>query len=409
MDTNTFPISTEDLAMLQQLQNGQQGQYNVPAPSSEDLASLQPPALYQQPQIDPRTQQMDQAMLDQVSVPPAATQPPSQQDLAAISPSGQQGQNMPGDIPLDANGQPLQLPPNTGAANLYGGQQPVSQDPAGNSNSKESDPPPGFWNFFRAATGLPKGTMVPNSKVIEFQKMYGESLLKAKSIPLSRMIMANGHQWVQQGNTLLPADPKPVATQQIDLGNGTIGRYVTDPTSPDYLKAQPVYDASTGQPVISNTGKGNFGDIANYGARQDLSKQIGDLTTKIAAGQKPWWGPSYEEQLKGVQAQLQVLSNGSGGTQDSASVSSPPINAIGQNPQPSPASSQLDPYTIKALYKFGKISKSDAVAMLNNGSGNSSSPVPTVSGPDDYAKIPAGAQFVFNGKVLTKGQKQKSN
>ena len=344
-------LSPEDLALLNQMQNAQPGQGNaLPAPSPEDLAALQPPALYQQPAIDPRTQQMDQAFLDQVATPPAATQAPNQDPSQAPAPALQ-----PGDLMTDpsngltsnapqqvqatgADGQPLVLPANSGASNAYAGQQPSpQQDQQGGGESAK--PSKNFWNWYKETYGVKPGDQVDASHVQKLQQIYAETTLKAKEIPPPMVRTVNGHTYLFAGNnTPINADQKENPTSMAQLQDGTLGR-VDNVTG----KFTPVTDAQGN--IMKGALKGND-------AMMEQLSQMGQQPPKPAATPgSHWWN-------------------------------------LGAKPSPTPSA-------VPGPTPYNPSPSASA-------SPTPSAQPPVVTTPDDYAKIPAGAQFVFNGKVLTK-------
>lgn len=341
-------------------------------PSPSDFASLQPAALYQQapPNLDaaylyaPTPATPTAADLSAISnsdpngfissdIPssPASTsypiQDPSTLGAGQIpnQPAAAQGQVVQG-----PDGNPLVLPPNTGADNTFAGQQPApAVNPGkdgGDSQTDGQSTAPGFWSFYRSVTGFPKGTLVPQKHVLDMQKMYAETFLKAKNTPPARMVSVNGHQWIQQGNTLLPADQKPVSTQQIELPDGTLARYVTDSNSPDYLKAQRVYDASTGQPLRVQT--------ASNRPVAPTRIQLNDGTIGMASSDG-YFQPVTDASGNIIKGRLPGMAA--------------PVAVAAPTPYSNPNAGSIDassmsPEAIKQAYKSGQLSRQAAQNML---------------------------------------------
>ena len=262
------------------------------------------------------------------------------------------------------------------------GQQMAPQqytDPSGNSQGQvpqaadQSQQNPAFDGAGKPTKGfrawvnendlLQKGQSYPVTHVNKLAEIYAEGLMKAKATPSPQIVTANGHPYMLLGNnTPVDLDKEP-KFHQAQLADGTLGQV----------------DAATGKfaPFTDGNGqaiKGKLGGqadamnavsaMANNQQMQTLQSQAADLTAKISGGQSKaphFWQDQtpYAQQLVGIQAKMAMLQSGQ---------SQAPIVATSANPSAAPATPTA----------------------------------PVVTGPDDYAKLPVGAQFVFNGKTLTK-------
>ena len=364
-------LSPADLAMLQ----AQGNQAPLAAPSAQDLAMLQPAALYQQPAANP-----DAAYL--TAPQPAAT--PTPQDLAAMSNSDPNGLTS-ADVPAQGAAAPMQNPATLGAGSP--GQDPtpananttgISGNPATNPYTPDGaadqggagtapqqtpafdetgKPTKGFRAWVNENDLLQKGQSYPVTHVNKLAEIYAEGLMRAKATPSPQIVTANGHPYMLLGNnTPVDLDKEP-KFHQAQLADGTLGQ-VDASTG----KFAPFTDGN-GQPIKGKLGgqadaMNAVSAMANNQQLQTLQTQAADLTAKLSSGQKQnphFWQDQtpYAQQLVKVQSQI-------------AALNSPQAQAV------APTAAAAAPSA------------------------------PVVTGPDDYAKLPVGAQFVFNGQTLTK-------
>ena len=183
----------------------------------------------------------------------------------------------------------------------------------------------------------------------------------------------NGEKFLLSGNnTPLRIDPKAPTSEQIQLADGTMGRYITDTKSPDYLKFQPVYDPQTGQPMKAKLG--NTQPITSQlGAIQlnDLKQQLAEVMAKAASegatkGGGFFGGPDYNHQAMALQAKIEAL--GSQQSSPDAPASTTPAPAPSATPSasatPAPTPDVNAAAQIKMLYQSGKIDRAAAKAQL---------------------------------------------
>lgn len=355
----------------------------------EDAPSLPPGALELLKSASSRSQGSQQE--DAPSLPPGALEliskgkssqesdaPSITADQLANYLGGKQSSSQP-QVVAGPDGKPMVLPPNTGAANAYGGGSPAVQvhvyggasaAPAasdGTAPESASSSKSAFPDFYSWASqfGYQKGQVVPVAEKIQLQKLYADAQNHHKGDVQPQLIqIPDGPSFIRLGNTMLPvASQKGVSTAEKTLPDGRIMRYVTDSSRPDYLAGEVVYDKNTGQPMI--TGEPDptlqLQRMSDQSKLSDIKSQAADLAAKIAAGQKaPWYSStSYEDQLAGLKAKYEQLQSPGVSIPVSRSASSGSASTA-----PSSAGRPADALSIRAAYRSGQIDKSTAAAML---------------------------------------------
>lgn len=195
-----------------------------------------------------------------------------------------------------------------------------------------------FYKDMIAAHVLIPGQQVKTSDIVKLQEIW----LKNNMAPKPTIQEIDGQKYLINGqNTPIAIHPKATTTQQIQLQDGTIGRYITDSRSPDYLKFLPVYDPSTGKPLKAIV-------TGNAAISQGL-----EALAQPQAGAAPATSGGF---LQGL--------FGKGSSTPTASPSPDPTPSPSPTPSPAAPSPGMDPASIKAAYKAGQIDRATAADLL---------------------------------------------
>ena len=315
---------------------------------------------------------------------PAAPAPTSQ-DLAATSPQAPDPSPTPDASFLTS---PIPAPaPTASDLATASGSAPAPSAPSDSQTGGGVKDFPDYHTFSEQMFGVKRGDWLrPEDKKL-MMDAWTKAYTAHKEVAQPRIYDAgDGNKFLLSGNnTPLRIDPKAPTSEQIQLADGTMGRYITDTKSPDYLKFQPVYDPSTGQPM-----KAKMGNAPDAGAMMN-GIQLNDLKAKLAvvmanaardgADKGGGWfgGAYYTHQAAALQAQIQSLQSQASNAPASAELPTPapapaaspsptPVAASSAAPAPNPVEflkSSSEAKAIKQLYSSGAIDRGTAQARLN--------------------------------------------
>lgn len=287
---------------------------------------------------------------------PAPAQPTPQDLSASQYPSDPNGLVQQESVSPDQVGQQIAPQPSaqadTNGNPVMTGSVPEQEQPQQSSQQSPKDQKL-FWDWYKTTFQVRKGDMVDSKHVNAMQLAFANATLKAKETPPPQIINANGHHYLQVGNTVLDAEPKADRFHQVQLADGTLGQ--VDRESNTFT---PFKDGS-GQIV---KGKSSGIDV-NGVVMQGLQQQAAELASKVASNPdaKPMFGDSYATQLRSVQAKMAALQNPQ---QIAPPTTQPAPTAI---PAATPQQAQapaMDPVSIRSAYKSGQIDKATAVSLL---------------------------------------------
>jgi len=301
-------MTAEELALLGYPAAPSQPPPAPPAITGGDLSALnpqtggtpiQPGGAMAAPGIDAATL----AALQGQQSPAVPPMPPSDPNNLTSGPDTQA---------LDAMGQPLNLPPNTGAANIYGGtpasQQPPSPDSGVSQQTAGAQASNGFPAFsdWAKASGLPRQVTVEERKVILEKYLDQQKDFLARQDPEKQLKLQQlQHEISTQGmkDQNLQAQ---TAESQSKVIQGELAK-------------QNAMDTATGQIAELQSQRDNLQAIANHPALPSMVGAAGQYNPGITDQQRNL--KSYFDQIDG-----QKLIDGINKIKNESAVPGSPLN-----------------------------------------------------------------------------------